>query len=78
MYSGQIYGISKEKNFIPIFDKYISKVNPRTKTPINAIVLVSLLTLIGACLGNIEWFNHTANFITILDIYNSEYISNSI
>ena len=64
--SRQIYGKKKKKNFIPIFDKYISKVNPRTKTPINAIVLVSLLTLIGACLGNIEWFNHTANLLLFL------------
>jgi basic amino acid/polyamine antiporter, APA family len=61
--SRQIYGISKEQNFIPIFDKYISKVNPKTKTPINAILLVSLLTIIGACFANIEWFNHSANLL---------------
>ena len=61
--SRQIYGISKEQKFIPIFDKYISKVNPKTKTPINAILLVSLLTIIGACFGKIEWFNHSANLL---------------
>lgn len=61
--SRQIYGISKEEGIHPQFDKLMTKVNQKTKTPIGSIMFVSVLTLLGANFGKIEWLNHTTNLL---------------
>ena len=64
--SRQIYGISKDFKELSI----INKVNKKTETPINSIILVGTITVILSIFKNIEFNNYISNiflfFIYIL------------
>ena len=55
--SRQLYGISKQG----VLPKFFSKVNSKTRTPIRAIIFVSLCVFLSTFIKNIEFTNHISN-----------------